>query len=106
MASWPDQMMLKRRLGITSSDGDDDLDLALEAAIEQVKLDVGAEEDIVTPSASMAQAAILLAVACFKAVDAPHGVVAIFDVGGIQVAKQDPHYMRLLVGQRQSFGIA
>lgn len=112
MAEWPEADEVKRRLGITSSSSGVDADVAsaLEAAIEQVTLDTGwdSEEDSGTleVTASLHEAALLLAVACFKAVDAPHGVAAVFDLGGIYVARQNPHYDRLLVGQRVRFPIA
>lgn len=90
-----------------------DLTLALDAAIEQVKLDVRGEDDsddtdlgLDAPDASLRAAALLLAVACYKAPDAPHGVAAIFDMGGIYVARQNPHYDRLLTGHRHTFGVA
>ena len=103
--------MVKRRLGITSLDSgvDEDVALALDAAIEQVTIDTGFDADLdsgtleITPS--LAEAALLLTVSCYKAPDAPHGVAGIFDMGGIYVARQNPHYERLLVGQRVRFGI-
>ena len=112
MADWPDEDAVKRRLGITSASTDleADVTLALDAAIEQVKLDTGADWDadsgIPEISASLAEAALLLAVACYKAPDAPHGIAAIFDTGAIMVASQDPRYWRLLTGSRERFGIA
>jgi hypothetical protein len=109
MAAWPTVAQVKRRLGITNSDAGvtADVTLALNAAIEQVKLDVAGEdpETDPTPTDSLSAAALLLAVACYKAPDAPHGVAAVFDMGGIYVARQNPHYERLLVGSRQTFGI-
>lgn len=109
---WPSATQVKRRLGITSDSSgiDEDVALALDAAIEQVLLDVGRDPDEdsgeVVPNASLQAAALLLAVSCFKAVDAPHGIAAIFDTGGLYVARQNPHYQRLLVGQRETFGVA
>lgn len=111
MPDWPDADQVRRRLGITSSSSglDEDVALALDAAIEQVIADTGfdSEQDSgeVVPTSSLSQAALLLAVACFKAVDAPHGVAAVFDTGGIYVARQNPHYQRLLTGQRSRFAI-
>lgn len=108
---WPTVEQLKRRLGITSSSSglDEDVGLALDAAIEQVILDTGFDPDVdsgeLEVTASLAQAALLLAVSCYKAPDAPHGVAGIFDMGGIYVARQNPHYERLLVGQRVRFPI-
>jgi hypothetical protein len=112
MADWPEADQVKRRLGITSSDSgvDEDVALALDAAIEQVINDTGWDADLdsgtLDITASLSQAALLLAVACFKATDAPHGVAAIFDMGGLYVARQNPHYQRLLVGNRVRFGIS
>jgi hypothetical protein len=110
VADWPTTDQVKERLGITSSALDDQVDLAVEAAIEQVLLDVGRDPDIdsgeVEVTASLHEAALLLAVACWKAPDAPHGVAAIFDTGGIYVARTNPHYERLLFGARESFGVA
>lgn len=112
MADWPDADQVKRRLGINSASSgvDEDVALALNAAIEQVIIDTGfdADEDsgVLDITNSLSEAALLLAVACFKATDAPHGVAAVFDMGGIYVARQNPHYQRLLVGQRVRFGIA
>lgn len=111
MAAWPDLAMLKAALGVTHAEADSRLQLALDAAKEQVQIDVlGAAgalaAPITTPSSSLAQAALLLAVSVMKAPDAPFGVAAIFDTGGIYVARDNPNYWRLLVGQRQSFGVA
>lgn len=111
MIEWPDAEAVKRRLGITSPSSGVDADVAsaLDAAIEQVILDTGFDADldsgIVEPTASLREAALLLAVSCYKATDAPHGVAGIFDTGGIYVARQNPHYQRLLVGQRTRFSI-
>lgn len=108
---WPEVSALKRRLGIRNDDSGVDLDAsnALDAAIEQVILDTGwnVDEDsgTVEVTASLYEAALLLAVATYKAPEAPHGVAAIFDMGGIYVARQNPHYQRLLVGQRVRFPI-
>ena len=109
---WPTVEVVKRRLGIRSEDSGVDLDAAnaLDAAIEQVIADTGwdADEDSGTleVTASLYEAAVLLTVATYKAPEAPHGVAAIFDMGGIYVARQNPHYQRLLVGQRVRFPIA
>jgi len=59
----------------------------------------------VTPNYSMEQAALLLATTITKAPDAPFGVAAVFDAGGIYVARSNPNYVRLLVGNRQHFGV-
>ena len=133
MASWPALAELKRTLGVTSDARDAELTRALASAIEQVGSDVGytslsvdatdpeamtldgsVEDDAddepvivtVTPNHSLAQAALLLAVTTMKAPDAPFGVAAVFDTGGIYVARQNPNYQRLLKGSRLRFGIA
>ena len=60
---WPDVAELKQLLDVTSDDWDATLDLQLDAAIEQVKLDVGAWDELVdVPDASLGRAAIRLAV--------------------------------------------
>ncbi len=112
MADWPDANAVKRRLGITnaSAEQEADVELALDAAIEQVLFDVGRDPDVdsgeVLPTPSLAQAALLLAVSCFKAPDAPYGIAAVFDTGGLYVARDHPSYQRLLVGARETFGVA
>ena len=112
MADWPDAAAVKRRLGITnaSTEQDADVTLALDAAIEQVLFDVGRDPDVdsgeVVPTPSLSAAALLLAVSCFKAPDAPYGIAAIFDTGGLYVARDHPSYQRLLVGARETFGVA
>jgi hypothetical protein len=107
MAEWPDLETLKRALGMDPDEADsrdDDLQLSLDAAVEQVEIDVG--EPVTEPSASLARAALLLAVTVWKAPDAPFGVAAVFDAGGIYVARANPNYLRLLKGHRVAFGIA
>lgn len=109
---WPTVEVLKRRLGIRNDDSGIDADAAsaLDAAIEQVIADTGwdADEDsgTVVVTASLYEAALLLAVGTYKAPEAPHGVAAVFDMGGIYVARQNPHYDRLLVDQRIRFPLA
>jgi hypothetical protein len=109
---WPDVAAVKRRLGVTSvsAEVDADVELALDAAIEQVLMDVGRDPDVdsgeVEPTPSLELAALLLAVSCFKAPDAPYGVAAVFDTGGLYVARDHPTYQRLLVGARETFGVA
>jgi hypothetical protein len=110
---WPDLARLKQVLGVTSDTQDDLLDAALDAAIEQVQIDVSGSAATFDdtdypdgPTASLAQAALLLAVMTVKAPDAPYGVAAVFDTGGIRVAAEHPSYLRMLVGQRKTFGLA
>jgi hypothetical protein len=105
MAAWPDLDALKRALGITTStDRDTDLQLALDAAIEQTQLDAGIATP--TPSASLAQASLVLAVMVMKAPDAPYGIAGVFDVSAVKVAADHPTYQRLMAGQRARFPIA
>ncbi len=128
MADWPTVAALKRALGVDTDSRDADLAAALAAAVEQVGWDLGyrdvtveeesgdglllmgaattddvAEE--VTPNASTSQAALILAVMAMKAPDAPFGVAAVFDTGGLRVAAQHPTYQRMLVGNRVAFGV-
>jgi hypothetical protein len=80
---------------------------AIDAAIEIIEADTGqvfGSGD--APSAKLSQAALLLAVSGFKAPDAPFGVAAIFDVGGLYVARSNPNSVRLIKGERVRFGIA
>jgi len=109
---WPTLEQVKLQLGITASVKDDLVQRGLDAAILQVKVDcIGSQaieegEDITSPSSAQAQAAMLLAVMSVKAPDAPYGVATVFDTGALYVARQHPTYQRLLVGQRQTFGVA
>lgn len=129
MADWPTVAAVKRSLGIDTDTRDADLSAALAAAIEQVGWDLGyldvevieesgedtfsllgavdSETDVdeVVPTSSTSQAALILAVMAMKAPDAPYGIAAVFDTGGITVASQHPTYQRMLVGNRISFGI-
>lgn len=126
MADWPTVDQLKLQLGVTTSERDDLISLGLAASIEQVCIDLGYTEVAVaiadpptalgvfedeaaatiTPNASTASAALILATMAVKAPDAPFGVAAVFDTGGLRVAAQHPTYLRMLVGNRRSFGLA
>lgn len=121
MASWPDADQVKRRLGITRDDAgvNADVQLALDAAIETVQQDASewlagtfpaseAEDPAVPrdPDGRLASAALLLAVSCYKAPDAPHGIAGVFDTAAIAVRDQHPQYQELLRGHRHDFGIA
>ena len=131
---WPMLAELKLILGVTTDARDVTLTRALYASIEQVCSDIGyhdvtvGEESpggtleaegwtdrddddeaivvVVEPNASLSAAALLLATTVAKAPDAPFGVAAIFDMGGIYVARQNPNYIRLLKGRRLAFGVA
>lgn len=105
MADWPTLDALKRALGVTTTDRDADLQAALDASVEQVEADCDIpyrEEagEVVLVSGSMSQAALLLAVVITKAPDAPYGVAAVFDTGGLTVAATHPTYTRLLAADR------
>lgn len=126
MADWPTVDELKLQLGVTTDERDDLISLGLAASIQQVCVDLGytdvtvalgdpptalgtfedEDPDTIEPAHSVAHAALILAVMAVKAPDAPFGVAAVFDTGGLRVAAQHPTYLRMLVGQRRSFGIA
>jgi hypothetical protein len=40
-----------------------------------------------------------------KAPDAPYGIAAVFDTGGLRVAHEHPTYQRMLAGHRHSFSL-
>lgn len=130
MADWPTVAALKRALSIEESNDTRDADLAaaVAAAVEQVGWDLGYQQVAVVeesgeplmltgtldpeqtvaevvPNNSSSQAALILATMTMKAPDAPFGIAAVFDTGGLRVAAQHPTYLRMLVGNRQSFGI-
>lgn len=110
MAAWPTLAQLKQQLGVDNTASDLTLQTALEAAIEQVQGDTADPGEWDTefpdgPTASLSQAALILAVMSAKAPDAPFGVAAVFDMGGLKVAAEHPTYQRLLAGHRHSFGL-
>ncbi len=111
MTDWPDLTKLKAVLGVTSTAKDVLLQDALDAAVEQAKVDVsGSEAEFVTdyasgPNAAIAQAALILTVMTVKAPDAPYGVAAVFDTGGIRVSAQHPTYLAMLAGNRKTWGL-
>lgn len=115
--AWPTLDQLKAELGTSTTARDDTLTQALNAAVEQVKIDVGHWDDIGDPAAeppippdvpddSLGAAALVLAVMVAKAPQAPYGIVAAFDTGAVRVASSHPTYLRLLKGHRRVFGIA
>lgn len=109
--AWPELSALKQSLGVTSDSQDAVLQIALDSAIEQVILDVAGTEEHFDehfpdgPTASLSHAALILAVMASKAPDAPYGVAAVFDLGGLKVASEHPTYRRLLAGHYQSFSL-
>jgi hypothetical protein len=110
--AWPSLAELKQALGVTSDDSDSLLERALAAAIMQVKKDVSGsvadfemEDFPLGPTPDLEQAALILAVMATKAPDAPYGVAAVFDVGGMRVAAEHPTYLSMLAGSRHDFGL-
>ena len=100
MATWPTLAALKQTLDVTSDDwdGEHHLEGIRQAAIAQVKLDVGDwDEASDVPDDSLARAAHLLAVRIAKA--PAEAVVA-------DISHNDPAYERLLKGHRRRFAIA
>jgi hypothetical protein len=109
--AWPTLEELKSQLGINGElpfERETILSRALAASIEQVLTDTTGRlvEDLFEPSDSQAAAALLLAVRIVKAPDAPFGIAAVFDSGGLYKATNDPDYRRLLKGERSNFGVA
>ena len=128
MAEWPTVAAVKVSLGVDADTRDELIAAALAASIEQVGYDLGYSEvevieesdegftlmgtldtDVdaveIVPNNSISQAALILSVMAVKAPDAPFGIAAVFDTGGLRVAAQHPTYQRMLTGNRQSFGI-
>jgi hypothetical protein len=98
---WPTLDELKKVLDVTSDDFDHQLERRMDAAIEQVKLDVGDwDEAVDDPSPSLAEAALLLAVRMAKA---PAEAV---ETVTWAAHRQDTNYQRLLKGHRRRFSIA
>jgi hypothetical protein len=99
-AAWPTLAALKQVLDVTSDDwdGEQHLEGIRQAAIEQVKLDVGDWDDASdAPDYSLARAAMLLAVRMAKAPAEANIPLE---------AASDPAYQRLLKGHRRRFAIA
>lgn len=96
MAAWPEATELAQVLNLDNvTDWQTTLDRILEAAIDQVKLDVGNWDEYEDePDDSLAQAALRLAELMALR---PENAAA---------ASGDPTYKRLLFGHRRSFGIA
>lgn len=113
MADWPTLDQLKLVLNVNTDARDSVLTPALAAAIDQIKIlcagtpaafDDASEGLEVTDALSMA--ALTVAVMVTKAPDAPYGVAAVFDTGGLTVAAQHPTVQMLLTGEQHAFGIA
>jgi formiminotetrahydrofolate cyclodeaminase len=96
--SWPTLEELKQTLDVTTDDWDgaSHLQGVLDAAIENVKLDVGDWDDETdVADAKLSRAAMLLAVRIAKAPSqAPS-----------DAARSDPDYAHLLKGRRRRFAI-
>lgn len=135
MAAWPTVAEVKTILGVTTDARDSVITAAVGAAIEHVLIDIGYRDVVVVylsnvfsasvvhpdddpdesgdesgtglyvPSYSISQAALILSVAAVKAPDAPYGIAAVFDTGGLRVAAEHPTYQQMLLGERVSFGI-
>ena len=92
---WPEVDELKKLLDVTEPDFDHQLDRNLDAAIEQVKKDVGDwDEATDEPDASLAQAALLLAIRIAKAPSTAPTILT-----------HDVDYGRLLKGHRRRFSV-
>lgn len=100
MAVWPTLPALKQTLDVNGDewDSEEHLEGVRQAAIAQVKFDVGDWDDTADePDDSLARAAMLLAVRMAKAPsEAPNPAVA---------AAVDSGYSRLLKGHRRRFAI-
>lgn len=101
MVDWPALDELKQVLDVTSSDWDGDADdtrltRLLEAAIAQVKEDVGLwDDDVDMPTARQSQAALRMA-----------ELTALRPEASAIVGEDDPTYRRLMKGSHRVFGIA
>lgn len=134
MALWPTLAEVKTVLGVNTDARDGVLTAATAAAIEHVLIDIGYRDVVVvylsdvfsasvvhpddsdesgdesgsglyTPSYSVSQAALILAVAVAKAPDAPYGIAAVFDAGALRVAAENPAYQQMLLGKHVAFGV-
>lgn len=94
--NWPGLEELKETLDVTSGDWDVQLHRQMEAAIAQVKLDVGDwDEAADLPDEGLAHAALRLAVLGRANAEAPTASLT-----------ADPVYQRYLKGHRRRFPIA
>lgn len=93
---WPTVDELQKSLDVPNDEWEPQLERHLDSAIEQVKLDVGDWDEVVDePDASLAQAALLLAIRIARdPSEAP------------RVLSRDAGYERLLKGHRRRFSIA
>jgi hypothetical protein len=112
VADWPSLDDLKLSLNVNTDARDSLLTAALNAAVDQVKIDCAGTPEAFDDASeglevtdSLSQAALLLAVMVTKAPDAPYGIAAVFDTGGLRVASRHPTYEALLTGSRYAFGV-
>ena len=101
MAVWPTLEALKQSLDVSGDewDSEEHLEGIRQAAIAQVKLDVGDWDDLSdVPDDSLARAAMLLAIRIAKSPSE-----AVFPA---ELIHNDPAYARLLKGHRRRFSIA
>lgn len=93
---WPTVDELKQLLDVTSDDWDATLDLQLDTAIAQVKLDVGAWDELVDiPDASLSRAAIRLAVLLRANAETAPAYLT-----------NDPQYQLAMRGHRRRFAVS
>lgn len=93
---WPTIEELKALLDVTSDEWDATLDLQLDAAIAQVKLDVGAWDELTDiPDASLGRAAIRMAVLLRSNAETPTASLS-----------ADPIYKRCMAGHHRRFSFA
>lgn len=104
MADWPELDELKQKLDIELSVWDEHLERILEAAIEQVQIDVG--EDVDKPTSSLAAAALVLAVDIGSTEGEGSVQVRDIAVAALSASSRLPKYQRLLKGHRMRFGVA
>lgn len=100
VAAWPTLEALKEAIDVTSTDFDSGqhLEGVRQAAIAQVKTDVGDwDEAVDDPDYSLARAAMYLAIRIARAPSQ--------GVGDANVVVNDPEYWRLLKGRRRRFSI-
>lgn len=104
MADWPELDELKLKLDVKSTDWDEHLERILEAAVEQVQIDVG--EDVDEPTSSLAAAALVLAVDVGSTEGGEAGSGRSVAAAALSASTRLPKYQRLLKGHRMRFGMA
>jgi hypothetical protein len=121
MKSYASLAVLKGRLGITTTNHDDDLALALVTATRLVDIYVG-DLDVVaddlwtgdaddldveaTPTSALVAATLAAAVRIYKGADVPFGVAGMSDQGIVAYVRQSmPEVALALTGQAVSWGV-